>query len=196
MGRAYLGDREGLQTLARGLVLGGLIYAPLCLWEMRASPHLHTSAYGFTQAGNFAATIRYGGYRPLIFMSTGLEVGMFMAAAALVATWLWAQGGLGKTLGLPPGPVALFLVAVAVLCKSTGAILEMLLGLAVLWASRRLRSACLAVVLALIAPGYCALRGSGLWDGQQAVAVARSLFGKDRSNSLEFRIINEDMLIR
>ncbi len=168
VGRAYLNDPEGIRDLAIGIVVGGLIYVPLCLWEMRMSPQLQATLYG---RGRFMNAMRYGGYRPLVFMTDGLELGMWMAAAAMIAGWLWAGGGVKKVAGWAFGPLAAILLATAVLCKSTGAILQMFLGLVVLWTSRRFRSALPALALAAVAPLYCGVRTFGLWDGRAAVAL-------------------------
>src|SRR5947209_15164367 len=123
-------------------------------------------------------------------MNHGLEVGMWMAAASLIACWLRASGTI-KCLGRCPfTPLVAVLLATAILCKSTGAILLMVLGLVVLWASQRFRSAVPALVLASLAPLYCGIRTLGLWDGRGAVALAASAIGEDRGQSVEFRLIN------
>src|SRR5947209_15592581 len=40
-GRLYLGDRFGLRATAGAIVLGGIVYVPLCLLELKFSPQLH-----------------------------------------------------------------------------------------------------------------------------------------------------------
>ena len=62
-GRIYLGDAEGLRELAIGLFIGGLVYVPLCAYEIRMSPQLHSMVYGFHQH-SFLMTHRFGGWRP------------------------------------------------------------------------------------------------------------------------------------
>src|SRR5438128_2024316 len=47
MGRLYLGSRDGMLAWAAALVIGGLIYVPLCAFEVRFSPQLHNWIYGF-----------------------------------------------------------------------------------------------------------------------------------------------------
>src|SRR5690348_10014686 len=66
-GRLYLSNRAGLRALAAAVVLGGLAYVPLCLIELRISPQLHRMVYGYHQH-DFNQTIRFGGYRPMVFM--------------------------------------------------------------------------------------------------------------------------------
>ena len=88
IGRAYFTDLAGLRELALGIAIGGLCYAPLCLVEIRLSPFLKNKVYGIF---NWEA-MRYGGYRPTVFLSGGLELGMWMANSTLVAYQLWACG--------------------------------------------------------------------------------------------------------
>ena len=88
MGRAYFGDFKGLRELATVLFIGGLIYIPLCLYEIRMSPQLHNTIYGFYQH-DFVQTMRAGGWRPTVFLQHGLAVGLFMSVTSLIGAWLW-----------------------------------------------------------------------------------------------------------
>ncbi|MEX0742346.1 MAG: hypothetical protein WD079_06065, partial [Phycisphaeraceae bacterium] len=38
MGRVWFSDAEGMRELAMGVMMGGMIYVPLCLYEVRMSP--------------------------------------------------------------------------------------------------------------------------------------------------------------
>ena len=65
---------------------------------------------------------RLGGYRPRVFLSTGLELGMWMTCSTLSAFWLWADGTIRRLWGLPFGWLVLGLFITTVLCKSSGAL--------------------------------------------------------------------------
>src|SRR5262249_17761958 len=82
LGRIYLTDLLGMFELAVAVFLGGLIYVPLCVIEIRFSPQLHTWVYGFHQH-SFEQTLRFGGFRPVVFMEHGLMVGMWMSMATM-----------------------------------------------------------------------------------------------------------------
>src|SRR5207248_1739976 len=98
-GRLYLGDRDSFRDLVAAVLVGGLVYLPLCLVEIRFSPQLHLWVYGFLQH-DFSQTIRFDGYRPMVFMQHGLELGLWMSAACLAGYWLW-RAGLWQRLALP-----------------------------------------------------------------------------------------------
>ncbi len=88
MGRAYFRDWGSLRELAIGVFIGGVAYLPFVWYEIRMSPQLHTMLYGFFQH-TFGQHLRYGGFRPIVFMQHGLMVGLWMAAASLAGLWLW-----------------------------------------------------------------------------------------------------------
>jgi hypothetical protein len=156
------------------------------------SPHLHANVYGFMQH-SFGQTIRFGGWRPMVFFQHGLALALFMAAAALVAGWVWFAGpaeGRGRF-----GAAALLLVPTAVLTRSTGAIALGFLGGLVLWLSRAGGRVWLLALVA-VPPAYAAARATGAWSGGELVEFAGEQIEADRAQSLEFRLTNENLLIR
>lgn len=192
MGRVWFSDAEGMRELAIGVLLGALVYVPLCLYEVRMSPHLHAAVYG-VESSPFAQVQRFGGYRPLVFMRRGLEVGLWMSAGTLVGLWLWSSGTLRRLFGVPMAPLVAMLGVTALLCKSLGAILLMFVGAGLLYAAKWTRLAIPALLVALMVPGYVVVRASGLWSGEEAVRGA-AVISEPHAESLEFRLHHEDML--
>jgi O-antigen ligase len=189
-----LNNLLALRELAVAILFGGLIYVPLCLFEIRMSPQLHRLVYGFHPSG-FDMTYRWGGYRPMVFMRHGLMLGMWMTCAAVVAVWLWRTRSVRRIMHVPMGCIAGGLVIMAVLCKSTGAILLLGVGVALLTVLRNVRVPAILYAALLCAPMYMVARASGAWSGSQAVEVA-AMISEDRAQSLAFRLQNEDLLIK
>ena len=79
IGRIYLGNFKWMRELAIAIFIGGLVYVPLCIYEMKFSPILHMQVYGFAQ-NSIAQQIRLGGWRPMVFLPHGIAVGLFMSA--------------------------------------------------------------------------------------------------------------------
>jgi len=194
LGRLYFSDLEGLRELAVAVFIGGLVYVPLCLYEIRMSPQLHTMFYGFHQH-IFAQTYRFGGYRPTVFMQHGLGVGMWMTAASLVGVWLWRSGALRQVYGVPASWLLPVLLATTVLCKSVGALVLLVAGLGALEATKQLRTKAAIVALAVAPLAYIGLRTTDVWTGASMVEAARAVAGDERAASLNFRLKNEDVLI-
>ncbi len=193
LGRIYLGGPRPARAYAVASVAAALVYVPLCLWEIRMSPQLHRVVYGYRAAGAFATAVRYGGYRPSVFMAAGLAVGTFMATATLIAYWLWRTRASRRALGVPLGAATVALLVTTLLVKSTGAIVLLAIGIAVLEASRLLGASLPVLALALVPPVFCAARISG-WSPAGIVEAAES-FDQDRAQSVQFRFENERMLL-
>jgi hypothetical protein len=194
LGRTYFSEARTLREFAVAIVAATLVYVPFCLWEVRMSPQLHATVYGFQPFESFVQSIRFGSYRPSVFMNHGLMLGMFMTAGTLIAFWMWRTGASRDLWGTPIGWLCALLAATALLCKSTGALALLMLGLAVLEGARRIRSSAPLLILLALPPAYCVARTAG-WTGRPLVSLARQLVNEERAQSVEFRIENEDLLI-
>ncbi|HMB05040.1 MAG TPA: hypothetical protein VKP69_15025, partial [Isosphaeraceae bacterium] len=150
IGRIYFDDLEGLRELAIGVVAGGLIYTPLCLFELRFSPQLERIVYG---VGHWEGE-RFSGYRPKVFLGTGLLLGMWMTAVSLIAYWMWAAGALRRLRGISFGGPLLVLLVITLLCRSTGALTLLAFGLLILRTIRRTGWALPIWLLVAITPFY------------------------------------------
>lgn len=193
-GRIYLDDLAGLRHLAIGIFVGGLIYAPLCLLETRIAPTLHLRVYGFHARADFSQTMRYGGYRPTVFMEHGLWVGVWMMAAALIGLWMWKTKALTKLNGIPIPRLVIGLVVVFILVKSTGAYLYLLIGLGVLLIAGWLRTSIPVIILILALSSYVYLGASGTLYTIPQVKAFMLGATDDRSSSVAFRMNNEELL--
>jgi len=191
VGRLYLADVEAMRELALGVIAAGVCLIPLCIFEFKMSPRLMRMVYGF---GNFEGE-RYGGYRPRLFFSSSLELGLWMHAVTLVAWWFWRTGQLKRLGGFGAGAMFAALLMTSIACKTTGATLLLFTGMAALWISWRTKTKWVIWGVLCIAPMYYAVRISDAWSGQQAVELTRSLINDQRAQSLEFRLDNEDLLI-
>lgn len=180
-----------LSDLLAGFAIAALIYLPLVAVELRLSPQFHYWIYGYGQS-SFLQTMRFGGYRPMVFMPHGLALGRFLAVASLSALIV---APMRKTLlGIPSRVVSAVMFVTLVLCKSAGAIVYGSIGLAVALFERvRLRQA-LAVVLASVVLLYPVLRAADAFPVSQVISAA-GVFGPDRQQSLTFRFQNEDGLL-
>jgi hypothetical protein len=193
IGRMFFCSFDSIRTLAYAIFIGGLVYVPLCLFEVRMSPQLHTWVYGF-RPGSWSV-VRYNGYRPSVFMEEGLAVGMYMTAASLVGIWLWRSKAVGRVWGVDVRWLLAVMLLATTLCKCTGALGLLAIGLAVLTAYRSMRSPWPVAGVALLSVVYIGVRSAGMYDGSHVVAAASELVGEERAVSLDFRLKNEDMLV-
>lgn len=194
LGRLYITDRDDVLDLARIVFIGGLVYVPLCLLEMRLSPQLHNWLYGY-HPGGFIHTRRSGGFKPMVFLPGGLAVGIWMASASVVALVLWWSGAMRRLWGLPIGLWALPLWVTAVLCKSAGATLLMLAAGGLLMATSLLRTRVFLIAAIVTVPSYLVVRLAWDWQAENVVEAVSSWISPDRAESLQVRIDNESMVV-
>jgi hypothetical protein len=189
IGRLYFSDLEGLRELALGIFVGGLAYVPLCLYEIRMSPQLHEMVYGFHQH-SFDQTMRFGGWRPTVFLQHGLMVAMWMTSGSVVGVWLWRSGSLTRLGRVPVWAILPFQVGTTILCKSLGALILLAAGLGLLFLNRFRVLAILAVAAPAI---YMVVRIEGWYPQVIIDAIAR--ISEGHAGSLEFRVTQERFLI-
>ncbi len=194
IGRLYFSDLAGLRELAIGIFIGGLIYVPLCLYEIRMSPQLHTMIYGFHQH-SFAQTKRFGGWRPVVFMQHGLAVGFWMTVASLTGIWLWHSGSLRRIFNVPMGILCAAVFVTTLMCKSVNALVALILGVSSLWITRLAHLRLALVCILLISPTYMLTRVSGMWSGAHLVDLISNLINEDKSQSVNARLRYEELLI-
>jgi hypothetical protein len=195
LGRIYLNNLAGLRQLAIGIFISGLIYVPLCLYEIRFSPQLHRMLYGYHPHADFSQTIRYDGYRPQVFMNHGLWVGLWMMTATLIGIWLWKTGVIKQLWGIHIKWLVAAILITFILCKSTGAYLYLVLGMTILFLAWRFRTSFLLSLLIGLMSLYiaqCTLTETNITN--QIITSLRGVIPQERLLSLEFRFKNEDLL--
>ena len=136
LGRLYFSDTASLRLAARAFVIAGLLYIPICLFEVWKGPQLYTHIYGY-QPFQWIGAKRYFGYRPVGFLENGNQLGIWMTTATLIATWLWFKRIVARVMNLPIAAVALSLLFTTLLCQSIGSILLLLLLLPFVFFSHR-----------------------------------------------------------
>ncbi|MFN3824349.1 MAG: hypothetical protein ACK4GW_07370 [Pseudorhodobacter sp.] len=191
LARRMLATAEGMKVMVQILVVAGLIYSVPMAIESRLSPQINIWVYGFFQH-DFSQTMRDGGFRPMVFMPHGLWVAFFALMAAMSALLLFR---LSPAAERPRTLVIwLYLMVILVLCRSTGPMVYAL-GLipVILFAGRRVQ-VILAGLMAVVVMTYPLLRGAQLIPLDAILDMALS-YSVDRHQSLEFRIINEELLL-
>ncbi len=191
LARRYLATPDALRTVMLALIAAGLAYSLPMLVESRLSPQINVWVYGFFQH-DFFQTIRFGGYRPVVFLPHGLWVAFFALMSVIAATVALREGP------APDRPrqlmVALYLLAVLVICKSAGALVYGLALIPILLVVGRRAQIMLAASLAVVVMVYPILRGAGLIPVDDIVAYAQNI-SPERAYSLQFRFNNEDVLL-
>jgi hypothetical protein len=183
IGRLYFSDPQGMNILARAIIAGGLIYVPFCLVENVAGPIFYRLAYGFHAYQKDGAT-RYLGFRPIVWLEHGNQLGTWMASSAMVSAWLWRSGMLKTFAKLPGSLVVSTLVTVAVATQSAGAVILLVGGLVILEVMWRFDRKWPLVALLSLPLIFVGARAANLFDAK-ALAMKTSLGRKLADTSVK-----------
>ena len=191
LARNFLRTADDQRDILKAIFVGGMVYSVLMLIEVRLSPQLNLWIYGYFQH-NFDQMIRFGGFRPIVFLYHGLWVSFFAMTAAVAAIAL-ARGTISRV-ALGFWAAACYLLVVLVLSKSLGAIiygLVLIPMVAVLSARMQIR---VAALLAFTALAYPVFKGADLVPQEVMLQQAEQI-DQDRANSLRFRFQQETILL-
>ena len=191
VGMRFLASHHARVLLLRSLPIAGLFYSIPMLFEVRMSPQLHRWVYGFFP-NDFAQQYRNGGFRPVVFLSHGLEVAIFAAVAVVGA--LIIMRGKWQIARKPASWAAAYLAVVLVLCKTLGATIYAIIAapIVIFTAPRTWVRVALAILLIICA--YPMLRTFNIIPVHHVTQWAKSV-SADRSSSFQMRVNNEDILL-
>ena len=190
LGRVYIKDFTAVREVVIGLFIGGLVYVPFVLYEVRMSPQLHKIVYGYFPHA-FSQTVRYGGWRANVFMEHGLMVGMWLTAATVSGVWLRMGGTMKSLYGVPLELLIAVLMITCALQKSTGSLILLVLGLVLLMAVYYLRSNVPITAMGCVCVLYIVFRSMGIWDGGQLINAFSKFLPEERVLSMNFRFESE-----
>lgn len=180
------------REVLRVLVIMGVIYSILALYEMRMSPQINRTIYGYFPHA-WIQHVRGGQFRPVVFLHHGLWLALFLLMASFAAFGLFRtlKEATHRALCLLAG---LWILAVLFLSPNLGAaLLAVLFVPPLLFLSRRLQARVVTLV-AVVFLAFPAVRQADLVPLDGFLSVVESISG-DRAQSLKFRLDNEDDML-
>jgi hypothetical protein len=191
LARKYLATDQAMRAILVALVMAGLVYSLPMMWEARMSPQLNLQIYGFFQH-DFSQAIRFGGFRPFVFMPHGLWVAFFAMMCFVAAVTLFRVGpASARPMQLL---LMLYLLVVLLFCRSAGPVLYALLLAPLILVFPRRFQVLIAAVMVVVVISYPLLRGLNLVPVDDIMALALD-FNAERGQSLQFRTVNEEQLL-
>lgn len=187
----FLSSDRGRSLLLRAFPVAGILYSAPMLFEVRFSPQLHRWVYGFFPH-SFGQQVRDGGYRPVVFLSHGLEVALF-ASMTVIASCIAVQLK-WRLFRVPAGAVAAYMGGVLLLCKTLGAVVYAAVALPIIFFTKPKTWSTASCGILLIVCAYPLLRTYDL-SPVKHIAAAANTVSADRSSSFEYRVKNEDQLL-
>lgn len=184
-------NHEDLTLLIKLIIISGLFYSILVLFEIRMSPKLHTWIYGFFPH-SWGQQARFGGFRAIVFMGHGLLVSMFLAVC-LAAAVINFKNKI-RTFYIPPILIVIYFLIVLILNKSVGSVifgslLVLCIALLPIYLIKRITQLIISLVIL-----YPLLSMFGLFPHFEIIEFANEM-SPQRAQSLEFRFFHEMKLL-
>jgi O-antigen ligase len=191
LGRVMFKTSRDLAVLYRVLVLAALFYTLPSLYEVRMSPQLQRVFYGYGLA-EFGQSVRWGGYRPSVFIGHGLALAMsFFICLVLLLVLARARKRVGP---IPTRALCFYLAAVLVLCKSTGAIIYEAIALPLIVFLPPRAWVRTSLILLVIFVAYPMLRFADAIPTKK-IGDAFASLSADRAQSLTYRFEMEQAML-
>ena len=191
LGRALFKTSRDLRDIYRILTVSFLAFSLLILFEVRMSPVLNQRIYGYA-TNFFALTIRWGGFRPVVFFRDGLPLAAYVVICLIAATAM-ARARM-RVHNIPPLALCIYSLFVLVACKSTGAIGYGLVIAPIVYFLRPRTAYRLAAAIGIFFLIYPAIRYSNIIKMKDIAGLFTGL-SADRAESLLYRFDMEDGMI-
>lgn len=191
LGRALIRTPEDANAAFK-IIGGAMLFQVLpILLELRLSPQLHNWIYGY-HANSFAGAMRGSGFKPTMFMSSGLALAMFMLLSIFAMVLL--RRSKQSVAGIAAGLLLPLFWGLLLISRNAGANIYAFVGVPLILARRSFAAGRLAVMLCLLVIAFPALRSSQTFPTHDLVSFAAK-YSVERAQSLEFRFENEDILL-
>ena len=178
-------------ALFKLLIISGLVYSVLILFEVRISPQLNVWVYGFFPH-SFAQQMRGDGFRAVVFVGHGLLVSIFLMTCVTAAAVFWKLKI--KAWRYSPGLVWLYFMVVMVFQKSMASLIYAIISSMLIKFGSVKFGLWVARLLVMFSIGYPFICLVNLFPHEAIV----NMFGgtaSERAASLAFRFGNEHLLL-
>ncbi len=192
-GRIFFNDLAGLKLLATYIFIGSLFYIPLCLIENFIGPKIHLRVYGVLSFFDVNQSIRYGGYRPVVFMNHGLVVSFWMMSSAVIGLWLWRSRVITRVWNMAMKPVMITLLFTVIATRSTGAWIYLFIASLIFLVQGWARNL-IVLLLVFTVSAHLYLNVTGQFQGKVISDWVSVNVALDRGQSLDVRFSNEEIL--
>lgn len=192
LGFKYFRSYEHQQLLFKYFAIAAVIYAVLALYEIRMSPQLHRSLYGFFPH-SWQQQYRDGGFRAVIFMGHGLLVAFFLAIGVATIATMKKTSTKFSRFG-SNGFLLLFVLITLLLSKTLGALI---LGVIALFAIYFIPNRLIhlgTVAIAIIFISYPILSSMKIFPHDNLIEYA-NMVSAERAESLNYRFEHEESLL-
>ncbi len=194
IGRRFFHNFDDIKYLLVGFLSAVVMYLPFIWFEVFMSPNLHKLFYGYNQ-NDWVENIRYGGWRPKIFMQHGLMVALFVSLSLMAVSALHLVKKNIRIFKIKLSVIDKLILITIVACKSGNGILFLFLGLIARVILRARIAHVLIIAIIVTIPAYLYVRVTGALEWQHIITNVEIVSDKSRAGSLRIRMEQEDLFI-
>lgn len=191
IGVKYFRDEHAHLKLFKYFAIAALLYSFFALYEIRMSPTLHSTIYGYFPH-SWIQQKRDGGFRAIVFMGHGLLVAMFIALGLAFWTAMKKAGERVFRFNTIIG-ISIIMVTLVFMKTYTAFIYGAFAFIAINFLSKK-QQFLAAAMIAVLFITYPILSATGLFPHKELVSLAGD-FSVDRADSLNYRFENENALL-
>ena len=195
IGRMYFNSYEAIKELVYGLLVVGVVFSLLCLWEVKMSPQLHTQLYGFFPHSFLQQWRAPGVFRPVVFFNHGIQTSLWLAILSTLAFSAWYSRAIRSVRGIPIFWCLVGFVIALLFTRTLTGVASFGLGATAFYLAARFKKQMGLFFLCLIVPLYLVARISLGWDALWLVEQVETYVGPQRASSLKTRVVNEQKLV-
>ena len=188
--RRYLADAAAHRLILQVLCIAALGYSLFAIIEMRMSPQMSSWVYGFFPH-QFAQHYKAGGWRPVVFLSHGLVLGIFFAMSVIAVVGLARVDAARRRLWIYG---AIWLFVILALSRNFGALLIAVALLPVLFFTHIRGQLLVAALICGVFLAYPAARTANVLPFDQILQLAENI-DPGRAASFQTRLDNEARLL-
>ncbi len=192
VGQLLVQSREDAIVFLKAFVFACVLYVPLMLWEGLMSPQLHRIVYGYHSL-DFGHNVRGDGFKPVVFMASGLGLAMFQFVGLCAAVGLHRLREPIKP-ALSAGLAAAIIFFALSVSRNVGVMIYSLVAVPVLLFTGPRAQIRLGWVLAFVFVTFPISRAKDWFPADDIVAYATAR-SPERAESLAMRFDNEKLLI-
>lgn len=188
LARKVLSSLDGQRMLLLAIAIGALIYTLPSLYEVRMSPQINQTVYGFFPH-QWAQHWRGSSWRPVVFLQHGLVLSIYFAMAVLAAATLTKTGEGKQRILWTFGTI--WLLFVLVMTKSLGALLITLGALGAIYFLPKRLQITFVVGVTMVILLYPVIRAADILPYEKLLANVSA----ERARSFTVRLDSEQLLL-
>jgi len=194
IGRNVYNRIEDTEYMFKALTVFALIYSVLMFYEIRMSPHLHESIYGYFPS-DYVQAIRGDSVRPIVFIGHGLALAFWFSIATIAALALHKAKVSVQLFGRTFSGLKLliYLIVALLACQTASVVIYIIIAIIMIFFMKEKKQMTLSLVMTAMVMVY-PINATSQFIKYSDVLEFVGQYSDERKDSLQTRFLNETRL--